>query len=194
VIANERRAFDEEFRTVDAVLETGAVTMGVDAFALSFIKHERQLRRLFTFSVYQFPCFDRADVRSLREELAAHGSIGAKGFLRGLNALWPKPVPDLVGTTYSDFAKLLAEAGQLRNKIFHGQISTTGVAQTGLLRLEQGLRSWCLALAEAAQKEVGYDGFRRNSFHKSTDKTLHQKFLFHLNSSAEYRQLIRRIA
>jgi len=48
---------DAEFATVDAVVASGAETLGVDAFALSLIKAERQMRRLFTHM-----CISRASL------------------------------------------------------------------------------------------------------------------------------------
>ena len=46
-----------EFRTVDLIVASSAETRGVDAFALSVIEAERQIRRLVTHLVYQFPSF-----------------------------------------------------------------------------------------------------------------------------------------
>jgi hypothetical protein len=58
-----------EFATVDAVIGCSAETSGVDAFALSVIKAERQIRKLFTHLVFQSPGFGPADVPRLRKAL-----------------------------------------------------------------------------------------------------------------------------
>jgi hypothetical protein len=60
----------EEFSTVDLIVGSTAETRGVDAFALSLIKAERQIRRLMTHLVYQFPCFRSTDIEDLRGVLA----------------------------------------------------------------------------------------------------------------------------
>jgi hypothetical protein len=70
-----------EFETVDIVIKSGAETSGVDAFALALIKAERQIRKLVTHLVYQFPCFGPSDVPSLRQALAT--SRRALGYLLG---------------------------------------------------------------------------------------------------------------
>jgi hypothetical protein len=50
-------SFQGEFQTVELIERSDAETRGVDAFALSLLKAERQLRRLFTYLVFQYPCF-----------------------------------------------------------------------------------------------------------------------------------------
>jgi hypothetical protein len=42
----------QEFATVDLLLESKHETRGIDAFALSLIKAERQMRRFVTYFVY----------------------------------------------------------------------------------------------------------------------------------------------
>ena len=61
--------YSKEFQTVDLIVGSSGETRGVDAFALSLIKAERQIRRLFTHLIYQLPCFDTADIPSLRKTL-----------------------------------------------------------------------------------------------------------------------------
>lgn len=58
-----------EFRTVDIVLASDAETRGVDAFALSLIKAEKQARRLVTYLVYQHQWCNQATVPALKSEL-----------------------------------------------------------------------------------------------------------------------------
>ena len=60
-------SYKAEFKTVDLVMQSLAKTRGVDAFALALIKAERQIRKLFTHLIYQFPCFGSSNVRTLRE-------------------------------------------------------------------------------------------------------------------------------
>ena len=61
--------YADEFKTVDIILESAARTRRVDAFTLSLIKAERQIRKLVTHLVFQFPCFGISDVPRLRRTL-----------------------------------------------------------------------------------------------------------------------------
>jgi len=177
---------DTEFVTVQAVLDSGVATLAVDAFALSLIKHERQLRRLLTYSVYQFPVFGSKDIVSLRLTLAANKGIFAEGFIRGLDALWPQPVAAHIGMRHAELSKSLARAVDARNKIFHGQVTELGLDRKTLLLLVADLREWCTLLAKAADGAYGYDGFGRDSYRKSPDADLHKRFVIQIRSVVEY--------
>lgn len=177
---------DTEFATVQAVLDSGAATLAVDAFALSLIKHERQLRRLLTYSVFQFPVFSSKDIEPLRRTLSANNHIFAEGFIRGLDALWPRSVATLVGARHAELSQSLARAVGARNKIFHGQVTELGLDRKTLLSLVADLREWCTLLAKAAEGAYGYDGFGRDSYRKSPDADLHKRFLIQIRSVAEY--------
>src|ERR1019366_4748399 len=48
-------ALKDEFATVEVLWYSNAETKRVDSLALSWIKYEKQLRRLFTFFIYQHP-------------------------------------------------------------------------------------------------------------------------------------------
>src|SRR5690242_1145896 len=90
-----------EFETVDIILASKAPTRGVDAFALSLIKAERQIRKLFTHLVYQFPAFGTADIPALRSALGASNRVYFEGFIAGVGALYCRPVADLIGPDYT---------------------------------------------------------------------------------------------
>ncbi|HEY8659027.1 MAG TPA: hypothetical protein VIL78_08315, partial [Hanamia sp.] len=62
--------YEQDFATVNLILETSFETRGVDAFVLSLIKAEKQIRRVFTFLIFQNPAFTSKDYWSLRETLA----------------------------------------------------------------------------------------------------------------------------
>lgn len=179
-------AVELEFVTVQAVLDSGTETRAVDAFALSLIKHERQLRRLLTYSVFQFPVFSCKDIEPLRRTLSANNRIFAEGFVRGLDALWPRSVATLVGARYVALSLSIARAVDARNKIFHGQVTELGLDRKTLLSLVADLREWCALLAKAAEGAYGYDGFGRDSYRKSPDADLHKRFLVQIGSVAEY--------
>ncbi|MBI3669775.1 MAG: hypothetical protein HY237_08360 [Acidobacteria bacterium] len=180
----------QEFKTVDLILNSPAETRGVDAFALSLIKAERQLRRLVTHLVYQFPCFGPADVTSLRQTLGNNCRVYFEGFEQGFDALYPRSVKDLVGPEYDRLRPRLTEAIEHRNKIFHGQLTSKHLTREDLLGYVTDVRTWCEALARNAFGELGYDGFARNSFRKSEIARLWERFKLQFTDVRSYGQFI----
>ena len=160
-------SYADEFQTVELLEKSQAETRAVDAFTLALIKAERQLRKLFTFLVFQSPAFDRASVADLRDALAKKNSIYFDGFLSGFDAVSPVPVAQLVGPDYTALLKALHDATDIRNKIFHGQVTDECLTRKDLLRYVDQMRAWCQRLAEAATKAIGDDGFDRNSYRKA---------------------------
>jgi hypothetical protein len=79
--------FDQDFATVNLILNSTFKTRGVDAFALSLIKAEKQLRRVFTFLIFQNPSFDSTHYDELRKALAANKQIYFEGFIKGFNLI-----------------------------------------------------------------------------------------------------------
>lgn len=77
---------EQEFAVVDIVLKSGMRTKTVDAFTLSVVKMERQIRRLFTFLVYQSDAFGRPDVPNLRATLENCTKAYFEGFISGIDA------------------------------------------------------------------------------------------------------------
>ena len=183
-------SLEGEFKTVDLILASKAETRGVDAFALSLIKAERQVRKLFTHLVYQFSSFGSADIHKLRGALVASHHVYFEGFLAGLDALYPRTVEDLVGGEYSRLRARLMEAIDYRNKIFHGQLTSRFLSTEDLFSLEADIRAWCAALANGAIAEVGYDGFCRNSFQKSAIPDLWKRYRVQFGSIEDYKAFI----
>lgn len=103
-------SFVDEFAAVNLIVCSGLETSGIDAFALSLIKAERQIRRLFTHAVYQCPAFRRTDVPALRATLVERKQCYFEGFERGIDALCPRTVADLVGPEYAVLRAKLTEA------------------------------------------------------------------------------------
>lgn len=160
--------FKSEFETVDLILGSGADTMGVDAFALSLVKAERQARKIFSFLVYQSSAFDCSNVTELIATLAEEKKVYFDGVINGINNLAVVSVRDLVGADYDDLIKQLDEAKKHRNKIFHGQLTGENLTRDHLVCLVANIKKWCQLLSNGAVQNFGYDGFVRNSFQKST--------------------------
>lgn len=159
---------ENEFRTVELVMSSGAETSGVDAFALALIKAERQMRKLFTFLVYQFPCFQPLHIAELRAALGKYRGIYFNDFITGIDALSNVKVEKLIGQCYGQLYARLAEATAYRNKIFHGQLTDKRLSHSDLVGIVNDMKMWCALLADSALQEFGYDGFARPSFQKST--------------------------
>lgn len=157
-------SYNAEFATVDVILASTAETRAVDAFALTVIKAERQMRKLFTHLLFQAPAFGTADIKSLRRALADNRSVYFEGFIAGWDALYPRSVEQLVGPEYRRLLLVLREATGHRNKIFHGQLTNRELTRNELSTYVAEMRDWCSMLAESALQEVGYDGFGRDSF------------------------------
>lgn len=183
-------SYTQEFETVDLVLSSNAETKGVDAFALSLIKCERQVRRLLTHVVFQYPCFGCAEIPALRSSLSTNRRVYFDGFIRGFDALYTKSIQDLIGPSYKQLRTRLEEAIDHRNKIFHGQLTSKSLTRDDLLGYVADIRSWCKALADATLAEIGYDGFARDSFRKSTDTRLTERCKVQFTAVADYEQFI----
>ena len=183
---------EREFETVDRILSSEAPTRGVDAFALSLIKAERQVRKLFTHLVYQNPVFGAVDVPALRDTLVANRRVYFGGFLHGIDALHTRSVEDLVGPEYLRLRGRLDEAIDHRNKIFHGQLTSRSLTRTDLISFTGDIRAWCTTLSNSFSAEVGYDGFGRNSFQKSAIPDLWTQYRVQLANVADYKAFIRR--
>ena len=183
-------SFQDEFQTVELIERSDAETRGVDAFALSLLKAERQLRRLFTYLVFQYPCFTHVDVISLRNALTDNRRIYSDGFIAGIDAIYPRSVQDLIGSEFSMLRQSFSEATTARNKLFHGQLTARFLSRDDLLAYVRDIRRWCELLAASANNELGYDGFARDSYRKALRPDLHQRFRFQLHSLDDFRTFL----
>ncbi len=61
---NINENYKQEFEIINLILSSDHETREVDAFTLSIVKMERQIRRIFTFLVFQNKCFEDHDISS----------------------------------------------------------------------------------------------------------------------------------
>jgi len=181
----------EEFQTVDLVIKSSAETRGVDAFALSLIKAERQLRRLVTHLIYQFPCFGLGDIGTLRQTLGESRRVYFEGFERGFDNLYRQTVKELLGSNYDTLRPRISEATEYRNKIFHGQLTNKYLSWDDLFGYVRDIKVWCESLANATNRELSYDGFARNSFQKSKVPELWKRLRVQITNIDGYDRFIR---
>lgn len=85
----------------------------------------------------------------------------------------------------------LREATDIRNKLFHGQLTSKNLTRTDLLAFVSDIKAWCGSLADASAKEFKYDGFAWNSFQKSVIGDLSVRFRVRIANIAEYECFVR---
>ena len=164
-------ALATEFVTVDAVLATRGATRCVDAFALTWIKAEKQLRRLFCFLLFQSQHVSDANRQQYEVVIVQNRDLYFDSFVACFNALSPKLLRDLVGSEYDQFVKNIHRMRDYRGKVIHGQVSGQGITSRQLQGDIALLRTWIEAVARVCQRELGYDGLGRNTYRKAKSIT-----------------------
>lgn len=134
---------------------------------LSWVKVEKQLRRLFSYLVYQNPAFSKTDQAALVAVFVAHKRLYWESFIRCIDAHGPVTVKQLIGASYEEYIAGLSRVRDYRNKILHGQITGQNLTSRQLEADVTFLRGWIERLAAAAHARLGYDGIGRNTFHKA---------------------------
>lgn len=160
-------ALQQEFATVEALWHSSAETRRVDSLLLSWVKYEKQLRRLFCFLVYQHPKITANTINSVIAVLSQNKNLNPETFIRGITALKVKPVPVLVGQQHTQLAAEIQRIKKYRNKLVHGQATGQSIQSIQLERDVRHLIAWIEALASGADAEFGYDGLRRNTFREA---------------------------
>lgn len=147
----------DEFATVATLWDTDARTRTVDCLILSWVKYEKQLRRLFTYLVCGHPAFTEDQVGDIIDAIVQHDRLYTRHFIKGLAELG-HPVPELVGNTHDQLQAKLSEIEKFRNKIFHGQVTGRSLGREALEKAVTTIIDWMEALATGAADKVGYDG------------------------------------
>lgn len=153
-----------EFATVEAIWNTAGETRRVDALVLSWVKYEKQLRRLFSFFVFQHPNITEKTLDSVISAFAANRNLNPETFIVGIGALGVTPLPNLLGASYSTLWAEITRIKKYRNKIMHGQHTGQGITSAQLERDVMHIINWISAVAEAADTTFGYDGLRRRTY------------------------------
>ncbi len=143
--------------------QSQAETRRVDALLLSWIKYEKQLRRLFCFLVFQHPDFNEHDIDDIIVVLAERYDISPEVFRSSIDTLGCTSIAELLGQTYVKRANEMERIRLIRNKLMHGQITGLKIGSPHLERDVQIVIDWIAALAVGAQQEFGYDGIKRNT-------------------------------
>lgn len=158
-MTTEPNDIKSEFAIVRQLLNSSSKSRGIDAFCLALLKVERQARRLFTYLAFQSDCFSNSDITDMRQKLAAHRNFGFASALAGFDLLSPISMENLIGQRHKSLMVELTQIKNVRNKLFHGQVTTEGRSRTELENFADSLIEWATTLSASAQLRLGYDGF-----------------------------------
>ena len=155
---------EAEFETVVAILNSKAKTKTVDAFVLSWVKLEKQLRRIFSDLIYQHPTVDHENYEQIVVVLAQNQNLSPRTFIAAINSICIVTVQQMIGSDYQKLRDQLARLRIQRNKIAHGMVTGKNVDSRTLEKDVLILISWVTKLAVGAKTTIGYDGLVRNIF------------------------------
>lgn len=153
------RGFESEFKSVDLLLNSDCESRGVDAFCLSWIKLEKQLRKISANLIYQASDVKVADQGRIRAALYSHGGLSHTTFIGAIRHLTGTGVGDLIGARYDYLKKAVDASYRSRQKIFHGQQTDQSLTRDALISRVRDIREWCELLSAGATARLGYDGF-----------------------------------
>lgn len=158
------KALKTEFATVEAIWGTSGETRRVDALVLSWVKYEKQLRRLFSFFVFQHPKITASTLDAVIAAFADNRNLYPEKFIFGIKELGVTPLQKLLGSSYSQLWGEIMRIKKYRNKLVHGQLTGQGIKSPQLEQDVIHIVKWISAVAQAADAEFGYDGLRRNTY------------------------------
>jgi hypothetical protein len=162
--------FKNEFGTVDLILNSDFETRAIDAFSISLLKVERQIRRIFTFLIYQHPNYNKGDGIKLREILANNRKMYFINFINGINQIYYLGIESIYGDNFQNDFEIIKSYTKDRNKIFHGQLTKKGLDRDELINRISIIQKWCKTLEKNFITEMGFGGFERNAYQKSDSK------------------------
>lgn len=176
---------EEEFKTVDLLINSESTTGRTDAFILAWVKSDKQIRRIFTYLIYQFPAFSGKDILNIIRIIASKRYLDFWPLINKFNAVYHKRFQEIVGRGFDDFQIERERLRAYRNKILHGQLTGQNLTASQLTNKVSLIREWCTLVAEKFTIEIGYDGLGRGAFRKSKGKDLTSKFKIQINSTGE---------
>lgn len=173
-------ALKEEFATVEVLWQCTGITRRVDALVISWVKYEKQLRRLFSFFVFQHKNITEATLDEVVSAFVTNNNLYPETFIKGIEALGITPIPKLLGKGHASLWTEITRIKKYRNKIMHGQLTGQSINSAQLERDVIHIINWMSALAETANDAYGYDGLKRGAYRiaKSTAKIPVQKYPF----------------
>lgn len=165
-----KNAASLEFSTVDLLLLSSAETRAVDAFTISWVKLEKQLRRLTSNLIFQHSIFEDGvsdHKMAVRNAILQKTTANHDKFIGAIYRLSNCSVKELMGDQYRTLKRETNTAYQYRKKILHGQQTGHSLSRNDLEKCISSMRDWCELLADRADERIGYDGFSRNALRKN---------------------------
>ena len=153
-----------EFETIESLWSTNAETRRVDCLILSWVKYEKQLRRLFSFFIFQHPKITANKINDVIAAFAENRNLYPETFIEGIEQLGVMPVQKIMGNSFKTLWPEIKRIKKYRNKIMHGQHTGQGIQSTQLEKDVIHIINWISALAEAADTVYGYDGLKRKTY------------------------------
>lgn len=168
------KGFEEDFATIELLLESKTKTGRTDAFIVAYAKLEKQVRRIFTFMIYQYPIFNLGNFKEIVACVVSKRYLDFDNFIMGFDALYPKSFETVVGSVlYKSFMDVdFPRVKDFRNKIIHGQPTGQSLGADDLSDEIEVIKNWCSQVAERMKTEICFDGFEWNSFKKCAEKDL----------------------
>src|SRR5438105_5557197 len=88
-------ALKTEFASVEAIWDTSGETRRVDALVLSWVKYEKQLRRLFSFLVFHHPKITASTLDAVMPAFRKNRNLYQETFISVSKGLGFAPLPKL---------------------------------------------------------------------------------------------------
>jgi hypothetical protein len=157
-------ALKEEFATIENIFAGNGKTKGVDALLLSWIKYEKQLRRLFSFFMFQHPAVTKESRDEVIFEFAKNRNLNPSSLIKAIKKLGVTTIPILLGEKHQTLCTEILRIKEYRNKLVHGQLTGKSIESPQLKQDLRHIIAWIDALAQAAEMAFGYDGLKRNTY------------------------------
>lgn len=155
----------EEFATIVLLWKSqGTATPFLDATILSWVKYEKQLRRLFSFLVYQHPCAEHLSRKAIDAMIVGNPCLYPDGLITEIESLGGKSIANLVGQDYELCCDLIKTIKRHRGKFMHGQLTGESIRERTLQAHVRALVKWIELLAIGAEATFGYDGLERKTW------------------------------
>jgi hypothetical protein len=144
----------------------------VDSLILSWVKYEKQLRRLFCFLVFQQPQLDKKEIDEFVQVLADNNKLYPETFIYAIEALGAISIQTLLDRDYPRLWEGITRIQKYRNKLMHGQMTGQSIQSPQIEADVILVIEWISRVADAAYKAYGYDGLTRNT--KRAAKTVNK--------------------
>lgn len=159
--------YENEFEIINYLLNSKIESRAIDSFSLSFLKIEKQIRKIFTHIIYQHKCFDNSDKSKIINILSTNRNIYFRDLINGINLIYCKEIKEIYGENFNEDFKSINNLKDYRNKIFHGQLTGKNLSRLDLEGFVEIMKRWSFQISKSFQDEINYDGFQRNSLTKS---------------------------